>query len=263
VGQDIEVMLRNAETGQIIPCVDLVEGTKAKPQPVEGYPNGFAIQEDNVMLEYNAPPASSSNEFYEYCRTARSMVTKVAAALGCVPEWIPEHTFTEKQLASPQAQTFGCEPDQDAWNGGATRTVNEVDFGNTRSCGGHIHLGGDFQCPDFVAALFMEYRMASLGREFISKKSERQRWYGRPGIFRSKPYGIEYRTPDNSWAGDNNNCHYVGYIGIDLAKFLTESSALEIQTKFQTLPWTKLRKYMTGNHDDLHGDLLAAWPLNI
>ena len=81
--------------------------------------------------------------------------------------------------------------------------------GNVRTCGGHIHLGGDFQCPDFVAALFAELFLGVFGRLPMNFKSVRQRWYGQPGIFRSKPYGIEYRTPDSSWTSDTSYMEYI------------------------------------------------------
>ena len=37
----------------------------------------------------------------------------------------------------------------------------------------------------------------------------RTRVYGSPGRFRAKPYGIEYRTPSNSWLKTKESVSYV------------------------------------------------------
>ena len=67
-GSDIEVFLVN-EKNTVIPCVGLVKGTKEKPHRPKGMPKGYAVQEDNVMLEFNVPPVRSDgrktvNRFY-------------------------------------------------------------------------------------------------------------------------------------------------------------------------------------------------------
>jgi hypothetical protein len=51
VGSDMEVFLRDNLSGVPVPVCGLIGGTKEKPKEVLGG-NGFAVQEDNVMLEF-------------------------------------------------------------------------------------------------------------------------------------------------------------------------------------------------------------------
>ena len=63
VGTDPELMLREKSTGRIISAAGLIGGTKGKPVQMEGLPEGYGVQEDNVMVEYNIPPCTSGQAF--------------------------------------------------------------------------------------------------------------------------------------------------------------------------------------------------------
>lgn len=250
VGADIEVFLRNQSNKHVVPCVGKIKGTKDKPFRPPGWAAGFAVQEDNVMLEFNIPPAPYPTVEHNLTN-AWNMINEQAAPLKLEVAWDKaEHVFTAKQLDSPQARTFGCEPDYDAYEGGRRR-IDVPDFGRTRFCGGHIHLGGDFKCPDWVAALFAELFIV-LNSDFPLNKvgGERIKWYGRPGVYRPKPYGIEYRTPNNQWANPNF------YSGSQLAaasrcaRYLTVTEATQLQNAFRGITWTNLRKY-TMDHSNV------------
>lgn len=247
IGADVEWFLYNTEQKEIVPVCGLVGGTKEEPLDLD---DGYAVQEDNVMVEWNIPPATRWDSFYHYVQEGIDRVQNhIQFRVG--PEYKMrcqhEHTFTPLQLQSDQAKTFGCEPDFDAYLGGVQRPDGAgAVLRNTRTCGGHIHIGGDFQCPDFVAALFTEFYIGVLARLPIDYKSVRQRWYGQPGIFRSKPYGIEYRTPDNQWTSSNTSIELVSLYGHKVAEFLTETSATELQMMFRRFPWVTLREYMSG-----------------
>ena len=246
IGTDIELFLYDNEKAGIVPCVGILEGTKEKPFQPEGYGKGYAIQEDNVMVEYNIPPVATTPEFMTAVRNGRTMVAKELSkrhgGLYSLDYRTVSHKFKARELQSPQAKLIGCEPDFDAYEGGSIRT-NPPAPGLVRSCGGHIHLGGDFNCPDWVAALFAELFIGMRGRVH-NKQSERSKWYGKPGIFRPKPYGIEYRTPDNSWATSISGLETISAWGIETARFLTHSDALVIQRAFRSIPWVKVREWM-------------------
>ena len=238
VGADVEVFLTKDD--HVVPCVGLVEGTKDKPWQPPDFVKGFALQEDNVMLEFNVPPASSLWAWEENLRTARKMLKQYTP-----PEHkyiVVEHNnFIPKDLRSTQAKTIGCEPDFDAYSGGEERTFCGV-LGNTRTCGGHIHLGGDFNCPDFVAALFADLLIGTLP-DVRSRGGPRAEWYGKAGIYRPKPYGIEYRTPSNRWFSDRSTIHNAGCAAYHLARYLTYSDAATIRLAFKAIPWTMIREY--------------------
>jgi len=249
VGSDMELFLYDNETQQVVPCVGILPGTKDSPFQPDGMPDGFAIQEDNVMVEYNVPPASSFQQFAKNMRKGRVMVlselVKLYGSRYGLYTKSPSHTFDPVFLTTPQSTTIGCEPDFDAYEGGQMR-YNPPPPGNVRSCGGHVHLGGDFKCPDFVAALFAELFIGVRGRIHASPTSQRSAWYGKPGIYRPKPYGVEYRTPDNQWSTDPNQCEKMGAYALACARWLTETESVKIQQAFRTIPWLKVRDFMRG-----------------
>jgi hypothetical protein len=85
-------------------------------------------------------------------------------------------------------------------------------------------------------------------RGYLNVKTDtvRARWYGQPGIFRPKPYGIEYRTPDNNWTSDTTSVESVAIYGMSVAEFLTNTPADRLQAIFRSIPWVEVRKYVSG-----------------
>ena len=247
VGADVEAFLYNTRYDRAEACVGILPGTKEKPSPLKGLRKGFAVQEDNVMPEFNIPPAGDGKKF----------ATNIANAKKGVRMLLPEHRdlvfkpamlFADKQLTSPQAKLIGCDPDFDAYQGGAMRR-GAPPLTKWRNAGGHIHLGGDFQCPDFVAALFADLVVGLAGGTVGVRRSKRDLWYGRPGVYRPKPYGIEYRSPSCMWATSSNATKYAGHYAIVLAKWLTESDARDIQTTFRQINWSRVYGYLSFEGD--------------
>lgn len=265
VGTDLEMFLYDDELDKIVPCVGVLPGTKDNPFTPAGYPKGFAIQEDNVMVEFNIPPAADYSQFSRSIGNAFIMVleelhTRHAMKYSLYRKGYT-HDFDYIDLRSNQAKTIGCEPDFDAYNGGAERRFAPVPK-RMRGCGGHIHLGGDFKCPDFVAALFAELFFSTRCSMVVDPKDPRAKWYGKPGVFRPKPYGIEYRTPSNSWAMSDSNRQYVGDCALRLANWLTSSDPITLQKCFRAVPWTVLREYMlmtrkNGDYKHLKNEIMT------
>lgn len=247
IGTDLEAFLFDNEAQRIVPCVGILDGTKDEPFPIKGYPKGYYVQEDNVMVEFNIPPAENLGQWYKSVRKAKvGVVEELQRRHGTrYSLYTRKHThkFRGTELQSRQAQTIGCEADYDAYEGGKMR-VNPPAPGLDRSCGGHVHLGGDFKCPDFVAALFAELFIGVRARQTIDPTDPRARWYGQPGIYRPKPYGVEYRTPNNQWAMDGGQLESVGDSALRCARYLTETDAVSLQKTFRKIPWLKVREYM-------------------
>ena len=244
-----------AVQANIVPCVGLFPGTKKEPHHPKGWSKNFFIQEDNVMLEFNVPVCNSAMSLTEALSYAKEKVEKLCADKNLVPAWsIPEHKFKPKDLESLQAQTIGCDPDRSAYDGGASRGT-APDLGNLRTCGGHLHIGGNFNCPDFVVALFIEANIAFRGGaiSIINHKNERQKWYGMPGIFRSKPYGIEYRTLSNGWAFDYGRAHEIALAAENVASACIEMPAQVIQKSFRQFPWMEFREALLNQVPNING----------
>lgn len=278
IGADPEIFLQG-NNNHIVPCVGILPGTKEQPAPLPVNPEAltatygpmtkrfrdvllqkeiaeqFRVQEDNVMAEFNIPPVADYQSFDIAVLMAMGGVKKMAVDAGLKLSKKPFHTFTEDQLTSPQAQLIGCEPDYDAYNGGTIRN-NAPAPGTERSCGGHIHVGGDFNCPDFVACLFIE---ASIISNVDLINSNYNTWYRMPGSYRPKPYGIEYRTPSNEWIWTPRKRVNMGDVVLRTAQFLTRYEASRLQRNFRLVNWVELRAALIAQDiEEAHRVLYAA-----
>ena len=235
--------------GTVVPCVGRFPGTKEVPWPMPSAPEGFALQEDNVMLEYNIPVCTTPHEFTRAIATARKHVKALCKKENLVPMWkLPEHIFKKQDLQSPQARKFGCLPDNDAYNGGAQRET-PPSFGDLRTAGAHVHIGHNANCPNFVFVLFYELALANrLGcTSIINTKSMRHKWYGKPGIYRDKPYGVEYRTLSNAWTNNNRIRSEVAHCADRISKTLTFTPTATIQRWFRSIDWTVFRELLLSS----------------
>jgi len=107
----------------------------------------------------------------------------------------------DKQLA-----VFGCDPDKSAW--GEKRALDKIDVPNHpwRYAGAHIHFGLPSP-PNEVEAVRiirgLDYTVGLISVVVSGDRDLRRRAiYGRPGIYRIQPHGIEYRTPSNLILGN-------------------------------------------------------------
>lgn len=212
VGTDTEVFWKDAKTGQAVPCIGLVGGTKEDPKLIFNSKQGYAVQEDNVMAEFNVPPATNAQTFSDSIGRVLEYLGKEAAKNGCQLQITPSAKFTPEQLEHPQAKAIGCMPDYCVW----TRAVNEFDEAKRkildylRTSGGHIHAS--FKNKGKDKPLSMEDREIvtmsfdlHLGVPGImyERGDERKLLYGRAGAFRPKDYGIEWRVFSNWWVKED------------------------------------------------------------
>lgn len=202
LGCDPELFLVNT-TGQFISSVGLIGGSKDFPMPIGA---GCSVQEDNVAVEFNTPPCASVDAFVESIKYNLSFLKDKAATLGldlCIK---PSAVFSDEQLDTPAAQTFGCEPDFNAWLDGEQNPRPSATNKNLRSAGGHIHVESDLDPIALIKAmdLFIGCPMIEFDDD-----TDRRKLYGKPGAFRKKPYGVEYRTASNAWIMDEDRIRWV------------------------------------------------------
>lgn len=195
LGTDPEVFLVDTQTREVISAEGIIGGTKELPKKISAV--GHAVQEDNVMAEFNIPPAIDSESFSSDIQFVLDYLNKNT------PENVevliePSAYLNEKYLDTPQAKQFGCEPDFNVW----LRDVNEApSSSNTlRTCGGHIHIGYENQSME-VSEELIKFMDLYLGVPSILMDTDtrRREMYGKAGCFRFKSYGVEYRTLSNFW----------------------------------------------------------------
>lgn len=210
IGCDPEFFV--SRDGSFVPICGLLGGTKSSPTPLKGVKEkGFAYQEDGAAAEFNIPPAETAYEFSGNVEFMLSSLTKLLAERGLAPmrETRSIKLTKEHILAFPQLETLGCDPDRYAYgsNNGkisasTPRTLTHGVTHGIRGVGGHVHIGYDKEvCPPDVLAQLLDCVLA-LQVTGIDIQGPRRLLWGKPGLFREKPYGIEYRTLSNFWIWD-------------------------------------------------------------
>lgn len=194
IGADPEMFLKNMDTGVLVPCIGILGGTKDEPIPVV---NG-AIQEDNVMAEFNIDAADNEKAFIHNILSVRKQIRDRLKRYNLTEHIAGSAHFPTDLLLHPQAQTFGCDPDFNAWTG-KQNTRPECDDKTLRTAGGHIHVGAEIALKHREQTI--QYMDLYIGVPSIifDLDTERRKLYGKAGAFRPKPYGVEYRTVSNFW----------------------------------------------------------------
>jgi hypothetical protein len=199
LGADPELFLEI--NGEIVSAEGLIGGTKEFPKLISE--TGHAIQEDNVMIEFNIPPSKSVIEFTNNINQVKDYLEALAIIQGGKLNISASAELDPKYLQSEQALQFGCEPDYNLYL--KAKNYPPITGGTLRTCGGHIHIG--YKNPNQNDSEKIVYAMDFiLGLESIvlDKDDRRREMYGKAGCFRFKSYGVEYRTLSNFWIANDS-----------------------------------------------------------
>lgn len=196
IGADPELFLINKETNEVVSSIGIIPGVKGNPYRSKSMPEGYGLEIDNILAEFNIPPAGDIVGFVHSIEYMKNFIRKYIkrknkdldifhAASMLVPE---------DQLQSEEAKLFGCSVDYNAY----TESANPKPKGETtnlRSAGFHIHIGYANNNIDTSVAL-IKYLDVFLGLPsvMIDPDTERRKLYGKAGAFRLTPYGVEYRV---------------------------------------------------------------------
>lgn len=198
LGCDPEIFLADA-AGALHSAIGKIGGTKQQPRPLP-LGDGYAVQEDNVAIEFNIPPAATAEEFDKaIANTIAFLGEAVNDMYGLKLINMSAALFPEAELADPRALEFGCEPDYNAWTGKVNPRPKAADK-RLRSCGGHVHVGYKFTSKEQARELIklMDFNLG-VPSTLSDNGDMRKELYGKYGAMRFKPYGVEYRTLSNFW----------------------------------------------------------------
>lgn len=193
-GADPELFLVDKQ-GKPITSIGRIGGSKDFPRDLG---NGFALQEDNVTVEFNIPPASNSRQFSASIQYVLGFLRQEISKDNLELSIVPTLEFTVDDLMHPQAQELGCEPDFNAW----TKKVNPrpVAPESLRSSGGHIHIGYDNPTEETSLEIIKAHDLyCGVASVLYDTDTRRREIYGKAGAHRIKGYGVEYRTLSNFW----------------------------------------------------------------
>lgn len=211
IGSDPELFIINEKTGKVVSSIGLIPGEKGDPWVGDDMPNGFGLETDNIVAEFNIPPASDGVSFINNIEYMKQYIDKfvknINPDLGIL--CAASQMVDKSELQSPQAKLFGCDVDFNAY----TQEPNPKPKGNRtnlRSCGFHIHIGYNDNNID-SSILLVKYLDAYLGLPSLLKDTDKKRrsLYGKAGCFRLTSYGIEYRVLSSAMMKDTETLQFV------------------------------------------------------
>lgn len=206
LGADPEVFLHNLQH-ELRSSIGKIGGSKLHPMPLP-LGDGYCVQEDNVAVEFNIPPAASMQEFVESIRKTLSFLNDgIKSELGLEFSNLSAAYFPKEELKDPAALEFGCDPDYNAWTGKRNPRPKATDD-TLRSCGGHVHIGLSDSVDKQSVIRFMDLHLG-VPSVLMDNGELRKQLYGKAGAYRDKVYGVEYRTLSNFWIFQDKTIEWV------------------------------------------------------
>ena len=213
LGSDPEVFVVNEATDEVISAIGLIPGSKREPFHPADLPEGFCLQTDNILAEFNVPavPLEDGKTFIANLYNMREYINQYVKEINpnyglksCASAFVDY-----KYLNHPQAMLFGCDPDYNCYSGDVNPKPGLIKP-NFRSCGVHIHVGYDN--PDIKTSIeIVKYLDSYLGLFSVIVDPDRLRrtLYGKAGCFRLQKYGVEYRTLSGYFIKDVETISFV------------------------------------------------------
>ena len=215
IGADPELFVSDGK--DIVSGIGFVGGSKDEPRPV---PCG-AVQEDNVLAEFNIDPCSTLKQFIGKISTVTTELDRILKPHGLHTVVKSSHTFERETLlaAGQKAMEFGCDPDFNCWTGGKNDSPNP--YTELRTAGGHVHIGYDNpeEARSYEVACILDYLLGAPS-VLLDDDTQRRAMYGQAGACRIKPYGVEYRVLSNFWLGSTELKTWI-YKTTTLVEYLT------------------------------------------
>lgn len=202
LGCDPELVLRNKH-GRFVSAEGVVPGDKLNPHKVKK----GTVQVDGFAAEIGIVPARTPEEFADNVETVLDELRRFTVGYELV--YPLDHVIFDDEeylRVSDKGRELGCDPDMSAY----TRLPNPSPIPNPRGLrtfSGHIHVGWtededvmnvghQMDCFSVVKQLDLFVGAPTVA---WNPGMVRRSLYGGAGALRVKPYGVEYRTPDNGW----------------------------------------------------------------
>jgi hypothetical protein len=247
LGADPEFFLVN-DKYEIVNAISILPYCKKKPLKEKN----FSFFYDNILAELNFKPAKNAREF------SSAIAEAMAFFCGKIdPYKISLQAYGEidpKSMAGKNVNQVGCEADLNAY----TFSYNKVPLNafkkyGQRSSGGHIHIGGfsdEVVCDPFLKPIYVYMLDLFIALPFVMLANsvdeyKRRKIYGQAGCFRSKQYGIEYRTLSSFWIRSPETCSLV----FDMVEFVNNFMEEGLHKKFWSTKEGKTGSYNKNSYD--------------
>lgn len=192
IGSDPEAFIINDASGMIVSAKRFTDGTKDEPEDLG---DGYALLNDNILIEGNVPPAVDKNEFIANMTVLWNLMNNRATTRDAHLYNSDCEAITDALMQTDEAQEFGCSSFRDAWNELVEIETPQLS-GNDRPAGCHIHLGlnnaSDSLKMAIVRAFDMFVTLPAIARTGMNYRTSNL--YGILGACRIKSYGVECRS---------------------------------------------------------------------
>ncbi len=185
--------------------------TDIKPSGYESLVGKFgtsALTEDGLAFEITTKPSDDPEVLVDRMTRAIGKAITMGIELGLdavtkpYVEFDPSWVDTQAEL-----RVLGCNPDFSAHGdpNAAQRPAQTPKETFWRTGGGHVHFSvpGILERPQMINDLILlcdaTLGLADVLIEHSTLGIKRREMYGQAGRFRIQPWGVEYRTPSNTW----------------------------------------------------------------
>lgn len=195
VGADPEVICTDND-GNVKSIIGYLGGSKEEPLPVKM----GAVQEDNVLAEFNIEPAQNPNQFNMNISTVMEEMRNRLPNFQLSRFASAQFEMEDLLSGGEKSMSFGCDPDLDVYSMMPNENIGEEAPWDLRTAGGHVHVGLNEVANDLVIpSVKMMDLFLGVPSVLLDQDRERKKLYGKAGAFRFKDYGFEYRTLSNFW----------------------------------------------------------------
>lgn len=116
LGSDPELFIINEQTNEVVSSIGLIPGEKGKPW-TEGLPEGYGLEIDNILAEFNIPPCKTRDEWLHHMNFMKDFIVDFVKKVN--PDYGIMHKASShvdsKILNNPIAQLFGCSVSYNAY----------------------------------------------------------------------------------------------------------------------------------------------------
>lgn len=240
----------------------LIPGTKKNPFKV----NGGCVQVDGVAAEFNIDPSKKFDEFFNNIKLTITDLNKMIRAkrpeLGVSATPTAKFSLQYWDFLPTKSKELGCDPDYDAYTGKANPRPYRKITDAFATAGGHVALGYvDKQDIDYEGAHLdaqMVVKALDITLFFASqdwdKDEERRKLYGKPGAYRVKPFGVEYRTLSNAWVKKPETIRDVFLISMGTLRRVLDGNMdynMDMKTMYGDTNTEKVKNYLYNEIKDL------------
>lgn len=192
--------------------------TSNKKHPIFARKNGTTLMGDGAAFELTIPPSTSPKEMYTNINDGINLLFDLISPLNydvCVYPTVNFDIRKFKEINDKEikeAVIFGCDPDMDAIDPEYNCEIINALEHPFRYGGGHFHIGSDKNSEiklmhkyflPLIRLLAVYVGNLVIGyTKFPDLEKLRAFHYGQPGRYRLQNWGVEYRTPSNSWITD-------------------------------------------------------------